>query len=151
MVRIGDYPILWHIMKSFSCFGINEFVTTLGYKSEVVKNYFLNFNKFSGDLSIDLKTGKALQNKKNSEDWKIHLLDTGKNTQTGGRIKQAMKFCSGERIMATYGDALANVNITKLLDFHNSHGKLATLTAVRPPSRFGDVTIDEGRVIDFKE
>ena len=151
MVKIGDYPILWHIMKSFSCYGINEFVATLGYKSEVVKNYFLNFKKFSGDLSIDLKTGKTLQNKKNFEDWKIHLLDTGKNTQTGGRIKQAMNFCSGERIMATYGDALANVNITNLIEFHKSHGKLATLTAVRPPSRFGDVNIDEGRVIDFKE
>ena len=151
MVKIGDYPILWHIMKTFSCFGINEFITTLGYKSEVIKNYFFNYRNFSGDLSIDLHSGKILQNRKNCENWKIHLLETGKNTQTGGRIKQAMKFCSGERIMATYGDALANVNITKLLEFHKSHGKLATLTAVRPPSRFGDVNILDGQVIDFKE
>ena len=151
MVKIGNYPILWHIMKSFSSYGINEFITTLGYKSEVIKNYFTNYKNFSGDLSIDLNTGKVSYHNENCENWKIHLLDTGKKTQTGGRIKQAMHFSNGKRIMATYGDALANVNIKKLLEFHKSHGKMVTLTAVRPPSRFGDVNIIDGKVVNFKE
>tara|TARA_A100000164_G_scaffold381988_1_gene437070 strand:+ start:2761 stop:3564 length:804 start_codon:yes stop_codon:yes gene_type:complete len=151
MVKIGSNPIIWHIMKSFSHYGIREFITALGYKSDVIKNYFLNYKKSSGDITVDLKTGKTINHNSINEDWKIHLLETGKNTETGGRIKKAMYFAGEQRIMATYGDALADVNISELLDYHKSHGKLATLTAVRPPSRFGEVNISDGLVFDFKE
>ena len=151
MVKIGPYPIIWHIMKSFSFFGVNEFITALGYKSDVIKNYFLNYRRSSGDVTIDLKTGKTTKHNYITENWKIHFLETGKDTETGGRIKQAIHFSGGKRIMATYGDALSDVNIPELLDYHESHGKLATLTAVRPPSRFGEVNISDGIVHDFKE
>ena len=151
MIEIGHFPIIWHIMKSFSYYGIEEFIHALGYKSEVVKNYFLNYRQFSGNISLDLRNDRVVNHNKIYENWKIHFLETGLKTETGGRIKQAMQFAGSERIMATYGDALSNINISNLLAFHKSHGKLATLAAVRPPSRFGDVRIIKNRVIDFKE
>jgi len=151
MVEIGGFPILWHIMKIYSAFGIKEFIPTLGYKGEIIKNYFINYQDAKTNISVDVTTGEIERHNSHDENWIVHLLDTGDKTQTGGRIKRAMQFAGKERIMATYGDGLSNVNISKLLEFHNSHGKLATLTAVRPPSRFGEVNLTGDQVVDFKE
>ena len=153
MVNIGKYPILWHIMKIYSSFEYNEFVPALGYKGEIIKNYFYNYKNLLCDSTIDLKNGKVIDHDNQPvEEWIVHLIDTGKDTQTGGRIKRGMEFARNERVMATYGDGLADVNIKELVKFHKSHGKLATLTAVRPPSRFGDLELNENNnVVDFKE
>lgn len=130
MVLIDDKPILWHLMNIFSHQGLNEFVLALGYKSEVIKRWLLDNDNFS---------------------WNVTALETGLNTQTGGRIAQCMKAFAGERVMATYGDGLANVSIRDLVAFHESHGKLATVTAVRPPARFGHLHTENGRVTHFGE
>lgn len=130
MVLIDDKPILWHLMNIFSQQGLNEFVIALGYKSEVIKRWLLDNDNFS---------------------WKVTALETGLNTQTGGRIAQCMKAFAGERVMATYGDGLANVSIKDLVAFHESHGKLATVTAVRPPARFGHLHTENGHVTHFGE
>ena len=151
MVEIGEYPIIWHIMKIYSVFGINEFVPVLGYKGEQIKNYFINYQNYKTDITVNASTGNIDRHSSHDEDWKIHLLDTGLNTATGGRIKRAMEFIGNETVMATYGDGLANINIDKLLEFHRSHGKLATLTAVRPPSRFGEINLDNNEVVNFTE
>ena len=143
MVEIGGRPILWHIMKIFDAYGVKEFVPTLGYKGEVISNYFMNYLNLNTDLSINLQTGDITRHAHHNEDWIIHLLQTGKKTQTGGRIKKAMDFLGNERVFATYGDGLADINIDELLKFHESHGKLATVTAVHPPARFGDIEIGE--------
>jgi len=141
MVEIGGYPILWHIMKIYAAYGVKEFVPTLGYKGEVISNYFMNYLNLNTDLSINIQTGELTRYTRHNENWIIHLLQTGRDTQTGGRIKQAMDFIGNERVFATYGDGLANINIDELLKFHKSHGKLATVTAVHPPARFGDISI----------
>jgi len=151
MVEIGGFPILWHIMKIYSTFGIKEFIPTLGYKGEIIKNYFINYQDAKTNISVDVSTGEIKRYDTHNENWIVHLLDTGHDTQTGGRIKRAMQFAGKERVMATYGDGLSNVNISKLLEFHKSHGKLATLTAVRPPSRFGEINLTGNQVVDFKE
>lgn len=151
MVEIGGHPILWHIMKIYSAYGINEFIPTLGYKGEVIKNYFINYQNLKTSISVDISTGKITTYNNHDENWIVHLLDTGHDTQTGGRIKRAMQFTGKERVMATYGDGLANINIAKLLEFHKSHGKLATLTAVRPPARYGEISFEGDRVIGFTE
>ena len=151
MVEIGGMPIIWHIMKIYSVFGIKEFIPTLGYKGEVIKDYFINYQNARVNLSINVTNGEIQRHNSHEENWIIHLLDTGDETQTGGRIKKAMQFAGKERIMATYGDGLSNVNISKLLEFHESHGKLATLTAVRPPSRFGEINLIGDQIVNFKE
>ena len=151
MVEIGGYPILWHIMKIYSAYGINEFIPTLGYKGEVIKNYFINYQNANTNISVDVSTGEIKRHDAHDENWIVHLLDTGHDTQTGGRIKKAMQFAGREHVMATYGDGLANINISELLEFHKSHGKLATLTAVRPPSRFGAIDFKGDQVVGFKE
>lgn len=151
MVHIGGYPILWHIMKIYCAYGIREFVLTLGYKGDVIKKYFINYQNSNTDLSIDLSTGNIKRYNKHDENWTVHLLDTGINTETGGRIKRGMQFAGRARVLATYGDGLADIDITKLLKFHKTHGKLATMTAVRPPSRFGEISSKGGRVVEFKE
>ena len=151
MVEIGGYPILWHIMKIYSVYGIREFITALGYKGEIIKGYFTNYHNLNTDISVDISSGKIKRYNSHDENWIVHLLDTGVDTQTGGRIKRAMQFAGGERVMATYGDGLANINISELLKFHKSHGKLATLTAVRPPSRFGAIDFSGDQVVDFRE
>ena len=151
MVEIGGFPILWHIMKIYSAYGINEFIPTLGYKGEVIKNYFINYRNLNTDISVDMSSGKLTRYNNHDESWIVHLLDTGHDTQTGGRIKKAMQFASKERVMATYGDGLENINITKLLEFHKSHGKLATLTAVRPPARYGEISFRGNEVEGFEE
>jgi glucose-1-phosphate cytidylyltransferase len=127
-------------------------VIALGYKGEVIKDYFLNYQFHSRSLSVDLGTGKTtLHNRENEEDWTVHLLDTGINTQTGGRIKQVSQFIDSEPFLLTYGDGVSNININKLIEFHNTHGRLATITAVRPPARFGQMNIEGDRVIKFEE
>ena len=151
MIEIGGKPILWHIMSIYAAFGHTEFCCALGYKSELVKQYFLNFFALNNDLSIDLGTGKTTIHERQHPAWKIHLVDTGLNTMTGGRIKRLQSLIGNETFMATYGDGVSDVDIEALLKFHRAHGKLATVTAVRPPARFGGIEIRDGRVERFIE
>lgn len=151
MVEIGGRPILWHIMKIYSLYGFNEFVVALGYKGEVIKDYFINYRNLVHSLTIDLPRGNVEVHDDQCEEWTLHLLDTGLNTQTGGRIKRVAKFIGKETFMITYGDGVANVDINHLLAFHRSHGRLATVTAVRPPARFGSISFNGDLVASFGE
>jgi glucose-1-phosphate cytidylyltransferase len=151
MVEIGGKPILWHIMNIYAAYGYKEFVLALGYKGEIVKDYLLNYHFHSRSLTVQLKTGEVTLHDKEGEDWIVHLLDTGADTNTGGRVKQVAEFIGDEPFMLTYGDGVSNVNIPKLLDFHRAQGKLATLTAVRPPARFGQMVVENGQVVQFEE
>lgn len=151
MVEIGGRPILWHIMKIYGYYGIKDFGVAMGYKSEIIKNYFLNYFYQQSDLTIDLKTGSIATHESNHEDWKVFLSNTGALTYTGGRIKRMKNWIGDSTFMLTYGDGVANIDVEKLLQFHKAHGKLVTLTAVRPPSRFGGLSIQEGLVTNFKE
>ena len=152
MVLINDKPILWHLMDIFSQQGYDEFVLALGYRSEVIKRWLLDLNDLDGDITIDTLQKKVHHlGKGDHQSWKVTALETGLNTQTGGRIAQCMKAFPGERVIATYGDGLANVSISKLLAFHEAHGKKATVTAVRPPARFGHLHIDGDKVVQFGE
>jgi glucose-1-phosphate cytidylyltransferase len=152
MVLIDDKPILWHLMNIFGSQGFDEFVLALGYRSDVIKRWLLDLNDLSGDIKIDTLNKQVSHLDQNSEfSWKVTALETGLNTQTGGRIRRCMKANPGETIIATYGDGLANVSIKKLIEFHKNHGKLATVTAVRPPARFGYLDIDGTKVANFGE
>ena len=152
MVLIDDKPILWHLMNIFSLQGFNEFTLALGYRSDVIKRWLLDLNDLDGSITIDTRKKEVEHIKKSSIfSWKVTALETGLNTQTGGRIAQCMKATPGEQVIATYGDGLANISIPHLLAFHKSHGKLATVTAVRPPARFGHLVIEDGRVAHFGE
>jgi glucose-1-phosphate cytidylyltransferase len=151
MVEIGGKPILWHIMRSFADYGFSEFVVALGYKGEIIKDYFLNYRKRTCSLTVRLATGDLLVHNGHSEDWTVHLLDTGAKTQTGGRVKRIAEYIGKETFLLTYGDGVSNVNIEKLVEFHRSHGKIATITAVRPPARFGDLAFDGERIASFSE
>lgn len=152
MVEIGGMPILWHIMKCYARHDVSEFVVALGYKGEVIKDYFVNYRSRSHSLSVCLKSGTVeMHGRDDIEDWKVHLLDTGATVQTGARAKQASQFIGREPFLMTYGDGVSNVDIGKLLAFHKSHGKLATLTAVRPPARFGGIRFDGDAVVRFEE
>ena len=152
MVLVDDKPILWHLMNIFSHQGFNEFVLALGYRGDVIKRWLLDLNDLSGDIRINTLSKELRHIRKNSElAWIVTALETGLNTQTGGRIAQCMRAFPGERVIATYGDGLANIDLGKLIDFHESHGKLATVTAVRPPARFGNLEIDGDRVSNFGE
>lgn len=153
MVEIGGKPILWHIMKIYSCHGINEFIVALGYKAEVVKDYFLRFYAINNDLSIDLASGATTIHKNGHQtDWKVHLADTGLYTQTGGRLKRLEKWLSDEQtFLFTYGDGVTDLNIVALLEFHRRHGKIATVTTVRSPARFGRIGFTGDQVTDFYE
>lgn len=151
MVEIGGRPILWHIMKIYNYYGIEEFVIALGYKGEIIKEYFLNYHNYMSDFTVDISTGNVNRYNSHEDNWKVHLLDTGKSTQTGGRIRRGMLFSGRERVMATYGDGVGNINMKKLLEFHEQHGKLATLTAVRPPSRFGGLIFKGDQIVEFSE
>jgi len=141
MVQIGGYPILYHIMKIYSHYGYNDFIIALGYKGYIIKEYFANYFLHNADISIDLSTNKVEILNSYTEDWKVTLVDTGLNTQTGGRIKRLQKFIGDKTFMLTYGDGVSNVNINNLLQFHKTHGKYATLTAVTPTGRFGNLEI----------
>jgi glucose-1-phosphate cytidylyltransferase len=152
MVEIGGKPILWHIMHIFSAYGVNEFVLALGYRSEVIKEYFLNFFALNNNISVDLASGKTTIHEGNQPRWKVHLVDTGLMTQTGGRLRRVKQWLGDEEtFMMTYGDGVADVDIRALLRFHESHGKLATVTTVRPPARFGSILFDGARVSEFSE
>jgi glucose-1-phosphate cytidylyltransferase len=152
MVEIGGVPILWHIMRIYSSYGFKEFLLALGYKSEVIKMHFLNYHYLRASFSVDLRSGQLTTHDARQEDWKVHLMDTGVGTQTGGRIKRLADWVKDGTFMVTYGDGVSNVDVGKLVEFHRRHGKLATVTAVRPPSRFGGLDVaDEDRVRSFTE
>ena len=151
MVEIGEHPILWHIMKKYAHHGFNDFFLALGYKGEIIKRYFLDHYSLGGSLRVNLASGLVEDLEKDTEDWTVHLMDTGQQTQTGGRIKRLEPWLKDGTFMATYGDGVCDVDIQMLLEFHRSQGKLATITAVRPPSRFGGLVFDGNLVRDFIE
>lgn len=151
MVEIGDRPILWHIMSIYAAAGLNNFVLALGYKGELIKEYFLNFHPHTSDMTVHLATGLVSYHSNKAPDWHVTLVDTGLNTQTGGRVKRLKPWLDGKTFMLTYGDGVGNVDLKALLDFHKNHGKLATVTAVRPPSRFGSLAFDKDRVLAYQE
>lgn len=150
MIEIGGRPLLWHLMKSFSVHGFNEFVVALGYKGDVIKRYFLQYPDVGSDLRIELGSGKMERQGSIREDWNIELVDTGQDTMTGGRLRR-LRDRLGETFLFTYGDGLSTVDLPKLLEFHRSHGKLATVTAVQPPSKFGVLQLDGNAVLKFNE
>lgn len=152
MVEIGGQPVLWHIMKSYAHYDINEFVIALGYKAEIIKDYFMHYRSRAHSLTVCLHSGDIeLHGRAECEDWKVHLLDTGLNTMTGGRVKRAAEFIGNQPFMMTYGDGVCDIDIHRLLEFHKRHGKKATLTAVRPPARFGGIRFDGDAVMHFEE
>lgn len=151
LVEIGGRPILWHIMKHYSHFGFDEFLIALGYKGEEVKRYFLDYYKLNGSMTVNLGNGSVETSGKECENWIVHLIDTGLQTLTGGRIKRLESWLKRETFMATYGDGVCDINLSNLLQFHRSHGRLATVTAVRPPARFGGLVFDGDLVADFTE
>jgi glucose-1-phosphate cytidylyltransferase len=152
MVEIGEKPILWHIMKHYSHYGFNEFAIALGYKGEYIKRWMMEYPQLSGDLTIDTKNGDILRHANSChEDWKIDLVDTGITTQTGGRIKRMKPWINDSTFMLTWGDGVSDIDLDALLKFHRSHGKLATVTAVRPQARFGHLEFEGDNVTAFIE
>jgi glucose-1-phosphate cytidylyltransferase len=152
MVQIGNKPILWHIMKHYNHYGYNQFVIALGYKGEYIKKYMVDYASLNGDLTVNLSKGVVNQKQDNRPDWTIELVETGLHTLTGGRIKRLAPSIGKERFMLTWGDGVSDVDLDDLLKFHKSHGKLATLTAVRPPARYGHLEIfGDGTVGEFSE
>ena len=153
MVEVGGRPILWHIMNIYGAQGIDEFIIALGYKAEIIKQYFLNFYAFNNDISLDVGSGKTVIHKNGNQlNWKVHLVDTGLNTQTGGRLKRLAPWLeSDETFMFTYGDGVADLDLRGLREFHESHGKLATVTTVRSPARFGRISFRGDEVLEFYE
>ena len=152
MVEIGGKPILWHIMRTFSHHGYNEFVLCLGYKGEVIKNYFLNYEPLNSDFSIDLKTGNIeLHRETNDQDWRVTLVDTGSQAMTGARVKRVIQHIDEDQFMLTYGDGVTDLNITELVQFHESRGKIGTVTGVSPPSHYGNLDIADDKVVSFRE
>jgi glucose-1-phosphate cytidylyltransferase len=150
MVEVGGRPILLHIMKIYERHGFNDFVLALGYKGEVIKDYFLNYHARQSNLTVELKTGQVIYSDPTAEDWRVSMFDTGAHSMTGGRLLR-LKGQVTETFMLTYGDGVSDVDLTALVAFHKSHGRLATVTAVRPPARFGDLIIEDGRVERFQE
>ena len=153
MVEIGGKPILWHIMKTYSSFGFNDFVVCLGYKGFFIKEYFANYFLHQTDVTIDLANNAMEFHKSSSENWKISLIDTGKDSMTGGRIKRIQPFIGNEPFMLTYGDGVSDVDISKLVSFHQNHGKLLSVTSIQPTGRFGALEFDESsqKVSSFYE
>lgn len=151
MVPIGGYPILWHIMSTYAKFGYNDFYIALGYKSEVIKDYFLNFKNHNANLTVNLKKGEIKYHNTNDTDWNVTLIETGQDSMTGGRVKRMQEHLSSEPFFLTYGDGVSDINIKKLFQFHSSHNKICTVTAVHPNARFGEIEIQNESVINFKE
>ena len=151
MVEIGGHPILWHILNIYGSHGFNDFIIALGYKGEYIKQYFSNFTELNDDFTINLSTGIRQIHSDRNPKWNVSLIDTGINSHTGGRLRRLKNRIGNETFMVTYGDGLANVDIKKLVEFHRSHGKIATVSAVKPPARFGGLRIDKGKVIEFAE
>lgn len=152
MVEIGGRPILWHIMMHYSCFGHQDFVIALGYKGEVIKRYMVDYCSLNSNLTINLKAGRVdLHDTDGIQDWTINLIDTGLNTMTGGRIKRLQPYMGDKTFMLTWGDGVSTVDLSRLLAFHRAHGRLITMTAVRPPARYGHMEFDGDRIREFTE
>lgn len=151
MVEIGGRPILWHIMMHYAHYGMCQFVIALGYKGEVIKRYMVDYCALNSDLTVSLHNGEVKRNGGYAPDWVVDLVDTGMGTNTGGRIKRLQPHIGNETFMLTWGDGVSDVNLCDLLRFHRSHGKLATLTAVRPPARYGHLQLEDARVAEFSE
>ena len=151
MIEIGGKPILWHILKIYSHYGINDFVICCGYKGYMIKEYFANYSLHKSNITFDLEKNKIETHSTEVEPWRITLVDTGLNTMTGGRLKRVEKFLDNETFCFTYGDGLSNINIKKLIDFHKSQKTVATVTGVRPPGRFGAMSISNNKVTKFQE
>jgi len=152
MVEIGGRPILWHIMKIYERHGVQDFLLALGYKGEVIKDYFLHYHARQSDLTVSLRSGRVDYSNPTAEDWRVSMVDTGSATQTGGRVLRLKPLLQSEgTFMLTYGDGVADVDVQALLSFHRQHGRLATVTAVRPPARFGDLMIEGDQVASFTE
>jgi glucose-1-phosphate cytidylyltransferase len=151
MVEIGPYPIIWHIMKLYSYFDVNEFIICCGYKGYLIKEYFSNYFLHSSNVTIDLHDNSIEVHVKKAEPWRITLIETGAETMTGGRLKKIAKYINGDNFCMTYGDGLSNVDIAKLIHFHENHKRLATVTGVQPPGRFGAINFNDNEVIGFQE
>ena len=152
MVEIGGRPILWHIMMHYSCFGYRDFVIALGYKGEVIKRYMVDYCSLNSNLTVNLKAGRVdLHDTDGIQDWTIQLIDTGLHTMTGGRIKRLQPYVGDETFMLTWGDGVSTVDLNRLLAFHRAHGRLATMTAVRPPARYGHLEFEGDRIREFTE
>ena len=151
MVEIGGMPILWHIMKVYSAYGINEFIICCGYKGYLIKEYFANYFLHTSDVTLDIRRNKMEVHKKSAEPWKVTLVDTGLDTMTGGRLKRVKKYVEDGTFCFTYGDGLSNVNMNDLIKFHRKTKTLATVTAVQPPGRFGTLNLKENKITNFQE
>lgn len=151
LVEIGGRPILWHIMKHYSHYGFNEFAIALGYKGEFIKKYMVDFSSLHSDLTVKIGSGDVLRHQNDHPNWTVDLINTGLDTLTGGRIKRLAPHLGNSTFMLTWGDGVSNVNLHELLAFHKSHGKLATVTAVRPTARFGHLVFDGDKVVEFSE
>lgn len=151
MVEIGGHPILWHIMRHYAQHGFKEFFVALGFRGDVVKRYFHDYHSLSGSMTIDLAKGELRRHERGSDDWVVHLYDTGLHTATGGRLRRLQPYLSDGTFMLTYGDGVSDVDLHRLLAFHRSHGRIGTVTAVRPPARFGGLVFDGDLVVEFTE
>jgi glucose-1-phosphate cytidylyltransferase len=151
MIDIGGKPILWHIMKIYSHYGINDFVICLGYKGYMIKEYFANYFLHMSDVTFDMSSNQMHVHHKSAEPWKVTLVDTGESSMTGGRLRRVSKYLEGDDFCFTYGDGVADVDIGKLVEFHRTHGKLATVTAIQPPGRYGALAMDGNSVLGFQE
>jgi len=151
MIQVGGKPLLWHIMSHYGHYGFKEFFIALGDKGEIIKRFFLDYSSLSANMTVDLGQRKVLAEDAECEDWTVHLKNTGLDTNTGGRIKRLQPWLKDETFMVTYGDGVSNVNLEDLLKFHRAHGRLATVTAVRPPARFGGLIFDGDLVSEFTE
>lgn len=151
MVEIGGRPILWHILNIYAHYGHKDFLLALGYKGEYIKDYFLNYHARQSNITVHLKSNVVEYSNPNAEDWKISMIDTGVNTLTGGRLLRLRSYLQSGTFMVTYGDGVSDINIDNLVEFHKSHGKIATVSAVRPTARFGGMAIGDNRVLEFKE
>ncbi len=151
MIEIGGKPILWHIMKIYSHYGFNEFIICLGYKGNIIKDYFYHYNNYASDFTVDLMKKDISYHNSSGEDWKVTLVDTGLETLKGGRIKRVEKYLDDDINMLTYGDGVADIDINKLVEFHKSHEKMVTVSGVKPPSLFGEIIEEKGKVISFEE
>ncbi len=151
MIEIGTKPLLWHIMKLYSSYGINDFIICLGYKGYMIKEYFANYFLHTSDVTFDIANNSVEVHERHAEPWRVTLVDTGENTMTGGRLKRIQPYLGDEDFCFTYGDGLSNVDISKLIEFHNQEGTLATLTAAHPPGRFGALNLERNRITRFKE
>ncbi len=151
MVSIGGKPILWHIMNTYAHFGHNDFHIALGYKAELIKDYFLNYRALNADFTVDLESGDITHHQVESNNWKVTLVNTGEHSMTGGRVKRMQSYIGNEPFLLTYGDGVADINLEELLSFHQDHGKMVTVSAVRPAARFGELEMSGNKVSNFQE